>query len=98
MRNHYHVLLETPAGNLVAGMKWVQGTHTLRFNARERCPHPGSPILHFSRHLTPFIGVRPVGSVSSLGSKGHTPSSQLVVVAEDPEVRLILGDGNGNAA
>lgn len=25
MSNHYHLLLETPAGNLVAGMKWFQG-------------------------------------------------------------------------
>ena len=27
---------ETPAGNLVAGMKWFQGTYTARFNARHR--------------------------------------------------------------
>lgn len=25
MGNHYHLLLETPKGNLVAGMKWLQG-------------------------------------------------------------------------
>jgi REP element-mobilizing transposase RayT len=38
MRNHYHllVLVETPTGNLVAGMKWFQGTYTVRFNARHR--------------------------------------------------------------
>ncbi len=36
MPNHYHVLLETPEGNLVAGMKWLQGTYTQRFNARHR--------------------------------------------------------------
>jgi putative transposase len=36
MGNHYHLLLETPAGNLVAGMKWFQGTYTARFNARHR--------------------------------------------------------------
>jgi REP element-mobilizing transposase RayT len=26
MSNHYHLLLETPEPNLVAGMKWLQGT------------------------------------------------------------------------
>jgi REP element-mobilizing transposase RayT len=36
MRNHYHLLLETPAGNLVAGMKWFQGTYSVRFNTRHR--------------------------------------------------------------
>ncbi len=36
MGNHYHLLLETPEANLVAGMKWLQGTYTQRFNARHR--------------------------------------------------------------
>jgi putative transposase len=37
MGNHYHLLLETPEANLVAGMKWFQGTYTQRFNAMFRC-------------------------------------------------------------
>ncbi|MFT5126347.1 MAG: putative transposase [Verrucomicrobiales bacterium] len=36
MRNHYHMLVETPEANLVAGMKWFQGTYTQRFNAANR--------------------------------------------------------------
>lgn len=32
MSNHYHLLVETPEPNLVAGMKWFQGTYTQRFN------------------------------------------------------------------
>jgi putative transposase len=36
MGNHYHLLVETPAGNLVAGMKWLQGTYTQRHNARHK--------------------------------------------------------------
>jgi len=34
MTNHYHLLLETPEANLVAGMRWFQGTYTSRFNRR----------------------------------------------------------------
>jgi len=34
MRNHYHLLVETPEANLVAGMKWLQGTYTQRYNSR----------------------------------------------------------------
>ncbi len=33
MSNHYHLLIETPEPNLVAGMKWFQGTYTQRFNS-----------------------------------------------------------------
>src|ERR1700704_5239090 len=34
MRNHYHLLVETPEPNLVAGMQWFQGTYTQRYNSR----------------------------------------------------------------
>ena len=34
MGNHYHVLLETPEANLVAGMQWLQNAYTRRFNVR----------------------------------------------------------------
>jgi REP element-mobilizing transposase RayT len=36
MGNHYHLLLETPGANLVAGMQWLQGTYTKRFNVRHK--------------------------------------------------------------
>ena len=36
MGNHYHLLVETPEANLVAGMKWLQSTYTLRYNARHK--------------------------------------------------------------
>lgn len=32
MANHYHLAMETPEPNLVAGMKWLQGTFATRFN------------------------------------------------------------------
>src|SRR5687768_13941504 len=34
MSNHFHLVLETPKANLVAGMKWFLGTYTSRFNRR----------------------------------------------------------------
>jgi len=36
MSNHFHLVLETPRGNLVAGMKWFLGTYTARFNRRHQ--------------------------------------------------------------
>jgi len=40
MSNHFHLVLETPEANLVAGMKWLLGVYTQRFNRRHRgCGH-----------------------------------------------------------
>ena len=36
MRNHFHLVLETPQPNLVAGMQWFLGTYTARFNRRHK--------------------------------------------------------------
>jgi REP element-mobilizing transposase RayT len=36
MGNHYHLLIETPQANLVAGMRWFQTTWTVRFNRFHR--------------------------------------------------------------
>ena len=36
MLNHFHLVVETPRGNLVAGMKWFLGTYTGRFNRRHK--------------------------------------------------------------
>jgi REP element-mobilizing transposase RayT len=40
MRNHFHLVCETPSANLVAGMKWLLGVYTKRFNIRHQtCGH-----------------------------------------------------------
>jgi REP-associated tyrosine transposase len=40
MGNHYHLLLETPDGNLSGAMRQLNGVYTQRFNRRhERCGH-----------------------------------------------------------
>ena len=36
MSNHFHLVVETPQPTLVAGMKWLLGTYTGRFNRRHR--------------------------------------------------------------
>ena len=36
MHNHFHLVVETPRGDLVAGMKWFLGTCTSRFNRRHK--------------------------------------------------------------
>jgi putative transposase len=36
MGNHYHLFIETPEPNLVAGMAWLQNAYTRRYNVRHR--------------------------------------------------------------
>jgi putative transposase len=36
MNNHFHLVVETPRANLIAGMKWFLGTYTMRFNRRHK--------------------------------------------------------------
>jgi len=36
MRNHFHLVTETPRANLVDGMQWLLGVYTNRFNHRQK--------------------------------------------------------------
>src|SRR6266704_2766145 len=36
MKNHFHLVVETPQANLVAGMKWFLGAYTSRYNRRHK--------------------------------------------------------------
>ena len=43
MSNHFHLVVETPRANLVAGMKWLLGTYTGGFNRRPSASGEGCP-------------------------------------------------------
>jgi len=51
MRNHYHLVLETPDANLVAGMAWLQSSYTIRLRA-----------MPFGNCLAPVGGRCPEGT------------------------------------
>src|SRR5438128_10828601 len=36
MGNRFHLVIETPRANLIAGMKWFLGVYTSRFNRRHK--------------------------------------------------------------
>ncbi|MEY2408927.1 MAG: REP-associated tyrosine transposase, partial [Verrucomicrobiota bacterium] len=52
MPNHFHLVIETPEPNLVAGMKWFLGTYTARFNKR----HRASGHLFSGRYKSILVG------------------------------------------
>ena len=71
MGNHYHLFIETPEANLVAGMSWLQNTVTRRHNVRHQAwgrlfgdrykavPVDGSDTYHY-RTLADYIHLNPV--------------------------------------
>ena len=47
MNNHFHLVAETPRGNLVDDMRWFLGAYTARFNRQEASQASVSPhYLH----------------------------------------------------
>ena len=63
MGNHYHLLVETPEGNLVPGMKWLQSTYTQRYNARKGFTRKSGSGLVAERkyHRDDTLGGRAIG-------------------------------------
>ena len=51
MSNHFHLVVETPLGNLVDGMKWFLGTYSSRFNRRHRL----TGHLFSGRYKSPLV-------------------------------------------
>lgn len=51
MPNHFQLVVETPAANLVPGMKWFMGAYTMRFNRR----HGLSGHLFHGRYKSLFV-------------------------------------------
>ncbi len=56
MSNHYHLLIETPKPNLVAGMRWFQTTYTVRFNRRHRVSGHLFQGRYKAQLMAPLVG------------------------------------------
>ncbi len=84
MRTHYHLLAETPGGNLVASMKWLLGTFTQRHNAARRT----------RGHL--FQG-RYKAKVVDAGDPGYFDSAARYIHLNPAAAGLVGGEGEGLA-
>jgi len=83
MGNHYHLFIETPEANLVAGMSWLQNTVTRRYNVRHRTwgrlfgdrykavPVDGADTYHY-RTLANYIHLNPVRARLIQPKKGQS--------------------------
>jgi len=51
MTNHYHLVVETPEGNLAQGMRQLNGVYTQYVNRTHRRGKPRGQVLHNHIHL-----------------------------------------------
>jgi REP element-mobilizing transposase RayT len=81
MPNHFHWVVETPQPNLVAGMKWLLGTDTSRFNRR----HKLFGHLFFGRYKSLIVDGSGSGYLKSVGDYVHlNPARAKLVEADAP--------------
>ncbi|MFI3198364.1 MAG: transposase, partial [Methylococcaceae bacterium] len=56
MTNHYHLVVETPDGNLSRGMRHLNGVYTQRFNSKhKRATHVRRDSLKLSLAACPCL-------------------------------------------
>jgi len=79
MPNHFHWVVETPLPNLVAGMKWLMGTYTSRFNRR----HKLFGHLFSGRYRSMIVDGSGSGYLKSVGDYVHLNPARAKLVAAD---------------
>ena len=80
MLNHFHLVIETPQPNLVAGMKWLLGTYTSRFNRR----HKLFGHLFSGRYKSLVVDGSGSGYLKSVCDYVHLNPARANLVAELP--------------
>jgi REP element-mobilizing transposase RayT len=83
MPNHFHRVLETPQPNLVAGMKWLLGTDTSRFNRR----HKLFNHLFSERYKSLIVDGSRSGYLKSVGDYVHLNSARAKLVVADATLK-----------
>ena len=83
MPNHFHLVVETPQPNLVAGMKWLLGTYTSRFNRR----HKLFGHLFSGRYKSLIVDGSGSGYLKSVGDYVHLNPARANLVAADAPLK-----------
>ena len=81
MPNHFHLVIETPQANLVAGMKWLLSTFTNRFNRR----HAWFGHLFSGRYKSLLVDGSGSGYLRSVSEYVHlNPARARLLNADQP--------------
>ena len=84
MPNHFHLVVETPQANLVAGMKWFLGTYTSRFNRR----HKLFGHLFSGRYKSLIVDGSGSGYLKSVCDYVHLNPARAKLVAPDAPLKV----------
>lgn len=82
MPNHFHLVPETPKANLAAGMKWLLGTYTSRFNRR----HGLTGHLFAGRYKSIVVGDQG-GYVRTVCDYVHLNPARAKLITSDTPLR-----------
>ena len=77
LSNHFHLVLETPQPNLVAGIRWLLGTYTQRFNRR----HAHGGHLFGGRYKAQLIDERSPGYLAAACNYVHLNPARAGLIA-----------------
>jgi putative transposase len=83
MENHFHLVIETPTPNLVAGMKWFLGTYTSRFNRR----HKVSGHLFSGRYKSLIVDSSGNGYLHTVCDYVHLNPARAKLLSPDQSLR-----------
>jgi putative transposase len=86
MSNHFHLVVETPRANLVAGMKWFLGTYTSRFNRR----HTLFGHLFSGRYKSLIVDGSGTGYLCTLGEYVHLNPARAHLLKPEQPLRTYL--------
>ena len=83
MKNHFHLVLETPQANLVAGLRWFLSAYTIRFNHR----HKLAGHLFSGRYKALVVDGSGDGYLRTVGDYTHLNPARAKLLS--PESRLL---------
>ena len=92
MNNHFHLIVETPRPNLSAGMKWLLGTFTMRFNRR----HKLVGHLFAGRYKSLLIDEQSPAYLKAVGDYVHLNPVRAALVGSEQKLESYVWSSYGS--
>ena len=94
MSNHFHLVVETPQGDLVPGMKWFLGVYTARYNRR----HKLFGHVFSGRYKSLIVDGSGNGYLKTVCDYTHLNPVRAALIPHEAALATMLRRGNGRTA